>query len=291
MEWVNTFVKAINYMEENMLEDITLKEISDNVNISTVYFQKAFQIFTGMTVSEYIKGRRLYLAACELRSSDVKVIDCAYKYFYETPEAFTKAFKRFHGCNPSQVRETSVNIRLFLPLKVHIEIQGGYDMDFKIEEMKNLKVIGFFRDIPFDKGYELCPRFWDEIREKYISKLDDGSEISKAIKENGIGEFGVCIDENKDGTFRYMVAGIYKGGEVPEGMIVKEFEDMLWAKFTCIGPLPGALQSLNTKVWNEWVPNCTKYDLLGNANLEWYSKGDIHANDYEAGIWLPIVEK
>lgn len=290
MEWINTFAKALNYVEENLLEDISIEDIAEVGNISPYYFQKAFQIFADMSVTEYIRGRRLYQAACELRATKIKVIDCAYKYLYETPESFTKAFTRFHGSSPARVRNGGI-IKSFLPLKVHIEIKGGYDMDFTIEEMKSFKVIGIYKDIPFENGYAECPKFWDEFVNKYCTKLGDGSAISQAVEENSIGEFGVCIDEGNNGAFRYMIAGRYKGGPVPEGMIIHEFPDLTWAKFKCIGPMPGALQALNTRVWNEWVPNCTDYDLAGNFNIEWYANNNVKAADYESGIWLPVTKK
>ncbi len=88
-----------------------------------------------------------------------------------------------------------------------------------------------------------------------------------------------------------MISGKYDGGEAPEEMIIYEFKDSLWAKFKCIGSMPGSLQTLNNKIWDEWVPSTTKYELSGNTNIEWYSCGYINALDYEAGIWLPVIEK
>ena len=291
MEWMKLFDKAIDYIEKNITEDISADDIAKKINVSASYFQRAFQILSGFTLGEYIRSRRLYLAAIAIRSENISVTEAAFKYGYETVEAFTKAFTRFHGCSPIKVKKAYGNIKVFLPLKMEIKKYGGYDMDFVIEEMKNFTLIGFERAIPFNMGYDLCPKFWDEYSEKYLSKLDDGSPESRAIIENNIGEFAVCCDEYTDGNFRYIIAGLYKGGEVPEGMVLKNFEDMSWVKFKCIGPLPGALQALNTKVWDEWVPNCKKYELIGNCNIEWYADGDVKADDYESGIWIPIKEK
>lgn len=291
MEWMRLLKRAIDYIEENITEDIGAEDIAKEINVSASYFQRAFQILSGFTLGEYIRSRRLYLAAIAIRSENISVTDAAFKYGYETVESFTKAFTRFHGNSPSKAKRTSGAIKVFLPLKLEITKYGGYEMDFVIEELKDFTLIGFETAIPFDKGYDLCPKFWDEYRERYLTRLDDGSAESKAIIDNDIGEFAVCSDEYTDGCFRYIIAGRYKGGEVPRGMVLKRFPDMTWIKFKCIGPMPGALQSLNTKVWDEWVPNCKKYELIGNANIEWYSMGDIKADNYEAGIWLPIKEK
>ena len=92
-------------------------------------------------------------------------------------------------------------------------------------------------------------------------------------------------------AYRYLIAGIYKGGEVPEGMTVYELPDMEWAKFRCIGSLPGALQAVNTKVFREWLPENPDYEIAMGVNIEWYAKGDTASADYESGIWLPIKRK
>ncbi len=291
MEWMKLLKRAIDYIEENITEDIGAEDIAREINVSASYFQRAFQILSGFTLGEYIRSRRLYLAAIAIRSENISVTDAAFKYGYETVESFTKAFTRFHGNSPSKAKRSSGAIKVFLPLKLEITKYGGYEMDFVIEEIKDFTLIGFETAIPFNKGYDHCPKFWDEYREKYLTRLDDGSPESRAIIDNGIGEFAVCSDEYTDGSFRYIIAGFYKGGEVPEGMVLKHFPDMTWIKFKCVGPMPGALQSLNTKVWKEWVPNCKKYELIGNCNIEWYSMGDVKADDYESGIWLPIKEK
>jgi AraC family transcriptional regulator len=291
MEWMKLLDEAVRYIEDNITENIDADMVAKRINVSSSYFQRAFQIFSGYTVGEYIRARRLYLAATDIRSESTAVTEAAFKYGYETVEAFTKAFTRFHGNSPSKAKHSSGTIKVFLPLKLEIAKYGGYEMDFVIEKEKDFTLIGFETAIPFNQGYNLCPKFWDEFRKKYLSRLDDGSEISRAIIENDIGEFGICCDDFDDGKFRYAIAGRYKGGNVPEGMILKHFDDMTWIKFKCIGPMPGALQALNTKVWDEWVPNCKKYELVGKANIEWYAMGDIKAMDYEAGIWLPIREK
>lgn len=106
------------------------------------------------------------------------------------------------------------------------------------------------------------------------------------------GEFGICIDDTgKEKTFRYLIAGRYSGGEVPEGMTVVAFPDMDWVKFKCIGAMPGSLQSVNTRIFQEWLPKNQEYEIAMEANIEWYSKGDTSASDYESAIWIPVKKK
>ncbi|MGN0621928.1 MAG: AraC family transcriptional regulator [Porcipelethomonas sp.] len=297
MEWISALRNAINYMEEHLLDDINAQEVSKQVYMSPFYFQKGFQIITGFSVSEYIRNRRLYLAALEIASGHDNIIDIALKYGYTTPESFTKAFSRFHGTTPVQMRREHIAAKIFLPLKISIVIQGGNKMDYTVSTMPGFKVIGFARDFSFENSYREIPLFWNEINEKYSKPAYEGNqpknEFEKAIIENRIGEYGVCIDNTgSDKTFRYLIAGKYSGGEVPDGMEIYEFPQYEWAKFQCIGPMPSALQTLNTQIFSEWLPNNPDYEIAAGVNIEWYScDGNITDIDYKSGIWLPVKKK
>ena len=106
MEWIQSISEAINYIEENLTEELSVEQIAKEVHISPFYFQKGFSMLCGYTVSEYIRLRRLALAGSELISTDRKIIDIALKYGYDSPDSFTKAFTRFHGVTPTTVRKT-----------------------------------------------------------------------------------------------------------------------------------------------------------------------------------------
>lgn len=297
MEWTESLRSAIAYMEEHMLDDIGADDVAEAVHISSFYLQKGFRIMTGYSIGEYIRYRRLYLAALDVAVGKEKVIDLAYKYGYETPESFTKAFSRFHGMSPSQIKKDVHKIRVFLPLRIKIEIQGGNDMDVMIEKMHGFKVIGFERVFSTEDAYQKIPEFWDEYRNKYLEPvLLKGKKPEDAVEEMvlkcSIAEFGICIDDLKEkGKFRYMIAGTYHGEEVPEGMSVYEFPDMDWAKFRCIGSMPTALQAVNDQIFKEWLPGNPDYEVAMYVNVEWYSKGDMSLPDYESGIWLPVKRK
>ena len=251
---------------------------------------------TGCGIGEYLRNRRLYEAALDLKNTDDKIIDIALRYCYETPESFTKAFSRFHGATPSQVR-SGAPVRVFLPFKIQVTINGGDQMDYKITQMFSFKVIGFQKVFSYENSYAEIPKFWDEICEKYANNIyagnDPANAYEKAIVDNCIGEYGVCIDDMCGGKFRYLIAGKYAGGEVPKGMELYEFPRGEWAVFNCVGPLPGALQDVNTYVFKEWLPGNPDFEICGNANVEWYDciNGEKDDPDYHSAIWLPVRRK
>lgn len=295
MEWTQSLRKAIEYMEQHICDPIGPADVAAAVNISAFYLQKGFQILTGYSLMEYLRNRRLYSAALDLLSGDDKVIDVAYKYCYQTPESFAKAFARYHGFPPSLVKKERARIRPFLPLKLKISIQGGNNVDFQIEKMDSFQVIGFKKEIPMGRGYELCPQFWDEIQQKYLIPLWQGkppkTDVERAIVECNVGMFGICIDGAPNPElFTYMAAGRYDGRPIPEGMAVVEIPAATWAEFKALGPLPESLQDLNTRIFQQWLPENPQYELALPINIELYSDGK-NGPDYESFIWLPVTEK
>ena len=296
MEWLTSIRSAIDYMEEHLTDNISAQDVADQVYLSPFFLQKGFSLMTGYGIGEYIRNRRLYQAAVDLKESDDKVIDIAFRYGYETPESFTKAFSRFHGATPSQVRGGAA-INTFLPLTIKLSIQGGNQMDYKITPMFPFKVIGFQKEFDNETAYAEIPKYWDEICEKYAYNVYAGNApanpYEQALIDNCIGEYGVCIDDIGGGKFRYFVAGKYTGGDVPEGMVVYEFPRSDWAVFNCIGPIPDALQSVNTRIFQEWLPGNPEYELFGNASVEWYDcvNGEKTDPDYHSAIWVPVKKK
>ena len=265
MEWLSAIRTAIDYMENHLTDNISAQDVAGQVFLSPFFLQRGFSLMTGYGIGEYIRNRRLYLAALDLQRTDEKVIDIALRYGYETPESFTKAFSRFHGATPSQVRD-GATVNVFIPLTIKLSIQGGHQMEYKVTPMFPFKVIGFQKVFDNETAYAEIPKFWDEICEKYAFNVYAGNApanpYEQALMDNCIGEYGVCIDDIGGGKFRYLVAGKYTGGDVPEGMAVYEFPRSDWAVFDCIGPIPEALQTVNTRIFSEWLPGNPDYRLL-----------------------------
>lgn len=300
MNWQEDISEAIEYIEKHLTDKLKMEDVCNHVYASPFYFQKGFHIFTGYTISEYIRNRRLYEAALEIIQTNEKIIEIAYKYGYDTPESFTKAFTRFHGSTPLLVKKIK-KVQVFLPLKIKIEIKGGHNMknlqeNLTIEKMSSFKVIGFTKKFNFETSYQEIPQFWDEVFANYLQPIFSfgkcKNEVEQAILENKIGEFGVCIDEGSNGEFKYMIAGKYMGGAVPKEMDVFEFPELVWAKFKIEGPMPKSLQDTNTMIFREWLPNNPEYKIAKGYNIEWYSeKGKTTDADYESAIWIPVEKR
>ncbi|HPK14793.1 MAG: Multiple antibiotic resistance protein MarA [Firmicutes bacterium ADurb.Bin248] len=130
MNWIQCLSNAVHYIEEHLTDDIGIDEISSRAYASSSHFQLIFHVVMGMTVGEYIRNRRLSLAAQDLLQPNSRIADVAARYRYDTQESFSKAFTRFHGVPPSKARRGKV--KLFHPLSIHVTVQGGFDMSRKL---------------------------------------------------------------------------------------------------------------------------------------------------------------
>ncbi len=102
--------EALDYIEQNLTDDIDYVEVSRISLCSEYHFSRMFSFLAGITLSEYIRNRRLSLAAIELSQKNSKIIDIVIKYGYNSPDSFTRAFQKSHGSTPSEAR--SANLRL-----------------------------------------------------------------------------------------------------------------------------------------------------------------------------------
>ena len=278
MEWIQSINKAIEYMENHLLEDIHCEEVAGYVHISVFHFQRTFSLLSGMTIGEYIRNRRLSLAGEELTKENVKVIDVALKYGYESPESFTKAFQRFHGISPSQAKKGK-NLKSFNRLIIKVSLEGGTIMDYRIEKKDELKLLVYSKMFTEDSSKQGIPAFWDEYHQK---------EIDKKVP----GHFGVCVQERAGAReFLYGIGcDADEVGAVPEGFRILTIPSYTWAIFTCIGAMPDAIQNMWDRIYGEWLPGAD-YELIQDYDIENYLPGDNTSKAYISEIWIPVIRK
>ena len=283
MRWIDSITEAIDYIEDNITDELPIGDIADRAFISSFYFQKGFSMLCGFTVGEYIRLRRLSLAGGEIVSTDKKIIDIALKYGYDSPDSFTKAFTRFHGVTPSAVRKDGATVKSFARLRINISLEGGFIMDYRIVEKEAFTVMGASRMFKYDNSYEEIPKFWTE-------------HYQTGKNQYVCGMYGMCIDDSNmsAGEFEYLIADDYTPDkEIPEGFVTRAIPKHIWAVFPCIGPMPKALQDVNNKIFSEWLPNNKDYEIAAGYNIEFYS--DIadypngnQAENYYSEIWIPV---
>ena len=270
--WIERFQESIDYMEQNLAEELDIEEIAGKAALSPFYYQRIFGALCGMTVGDYIRARRMTLAAQELIGKDRRVIDVAVKYGYDSPDSFAKAFQKFHGITPSGAKEPGASLKSFAPLHIKITMEGGTMLDYRIVEKAPFTIVGVKRPFNSDTSYQEIPKFWDEW-------------LAQGEKRPVMGTFGVCIDmKGKD--FDYWIADLYfPWEEIPEGCETRVIPGGSWAQFPCTMK---TLQDTNTRIWSEWLPALHGYSLAGEYNIEVYLPPEEGSDDMKVYIWVPL---
>ncbi len=175
-----------------------------------------------------------------------------------------------------------------------IQIKGGSEINCTVEQVPAFSVIGFANVIDYDNSGDEIIALWESFFRKYRYGQGDNDEIFRAVEEYRVGKYALCIDDKKDsGKFCYFIAGDYNGGNIPAGMEIMTVPEQLWAKFTAEGALPGAIRSLNSAVYHQWLPGNSRYETVSCpvSCVEWYSDGDIESSSYKSGLWIPVKKK
>ena len=142
MEWVQGMNEAVNYIEEHILEEPDLNELGKLAGCSAHHFQRIFTYIGGVTLTEYLRRRRMSLAAVDLKDENAKVIDIALKYGYDSPTAFNRAFQSIHGISPTQARDNKVALKAFPPIVFQMTVRGTQEMNYRIEKRDAFRVVG-----------------------------------------------------------------------------------------------------------------------------------------------------
>lgn len=295
MDIASGIQNAINYIEDNLTDEIDYNMIAQKACMSNFYFQRIFCVLCGYSVGAYIRYRRLTLAGSELLQSKSKVIDVAMKYGYETPESFTRAFVKFHGVTPSYAKENGDNLKYFSPLSVTITLRGGFMEKFNKDNYKIVKKDAFTvlekveqHMVDNDKNKNTIPEFWTR-------SWQDGTVKTLLSHMSGSKDlFGICYNNHLQCSgelFDYAIGCSCESDvEVPEGYRLNTIPARTWAVFECVGPMPQAMQQAWHTIVSEFVP-LSEFDLTYEFNIEAYSAGNMTGEDYRSEIWVPIREK
>ncbi|WP_019850177.1 AraC family transcriptional regulator [Desulfitobacterium sp. PCE1] len=284
MEWLENLNKAINYIEEHLTDEIDLHELGKVAGCSGFHFQRMFSYMAETPLSEYIRRRKMSLAAVALQNGE-KVLDVALKYGYDSPTAFNRAFQSVHGFPPSNAKSEGVTLKAFPPISFKITIKGEAEMNYKIEKKEAFRIVGVKEHYPMnlEESFEKVPQFWQKTTmEGAIPR------ILALMDQQPVGLLGIstCMDGN---SFDYYIA-VSSDRTVPEGMSEYTVPECTWAIFECVGPMPHAIQSLQKRIVTEWLPT-SGYEYANAPDIEVYFEGDQSSDDYKCEVWLPVTKK
>ncbi|PWN14079.1 AraC family transcriptional regulator [Bacillus thuringiensis] len=290
MDSLKNMNAAMQYIENNLTHEIDFKEVAKIAYCSEYHFKRMFSFLAGISLSEYIRCRRLTLAAFELKNSNVKVIDLAIKYGYNSPDSFARAFQNLHGITPSEGRNSSHSLKAYSPMTFQLSIQGGNEMNYRIEEKEPFRIIGITKRVPivFNGVNEEIASMWKSLNPESIQTLKSLSNM----EPNGIISASTNFSEGRmeeKGELDHYI-GVATTKDCPEQFAQLEVAASTWAIFEAVGPFPDALQNVWGRIYSEWFPS-SNYELAEGPEVLWNKQKDISSPNFKSEIWIPVLKK
>lgn len=310
MDWMEQLNRAIVYMENYMTEEIDYTQLAKVAGCSSFHFQRMFSYIAGVSLTLYIKRRKMSLAAVDLQSGE-KIIDVALKYGYASPTAFNRAFQSIHGIAPSRAKADGASLKSYPKITFKLIAKGVDEMEFRIEKHDAIRVVGV--SAPLNKDVE---KAYEEAEALWVKVLTEGSPKDA---EGNLTEYGVLCDElNAAVNVKYPDGSITKyngffgiekdndsGGEyiiavaspMPESGNLKEYiiPAHTWAIFkgkNFFAEEYGSAESANNieeRLYTEWLPT-SGYEIAGNLNVHFLlPTTDLENAPFE--MWLPVKKK
>lgn len=299
MKWIGGIQQALRKIERELAGEIDYSELAREACCSEYNFMRVFSVLSGYTLAEYIRCRRMTEAGKELASTDARILDLAVKYGYDSQESFSRAFQRFHGASPAQVRAGGAMLRSVSPMVLKIGIEGGYDMKYRMEKRAAQRFIGFherFSGTPAERDEQEMDFFMhSRLRQYALMGVSGDCDTQYTLIRNA----------GADGYDFYIAVPF--GEHLPEKhyreveRLNPEFEDLfetidvpeaMYAVFeTEQSRYPTLEQAdLRRRAVSEWLPG-SGYQLADGTEMQiihWYSGGSEKRNERYIELWLPV---
>jgi len=290
MDILTQLNRAMAYIEAHIDDDLALADVSSVTAYSPFHFGRLFYYIADLPLSEYIRKRKLSLAAMKLQNGSEKVIDLAVLFGYDNADSFSRAFIKQHGVTPSAARQSGVSLTIFPPLTFQIKIKGVQAMNWRIEEKEAFEVFGIERIFRNDETGKV-PGFWDECHQNgsYERLFDaaggirypDGRDYPREDGSCVIGAVCGHVDIPGDDSFPYMICALKKPDSNTDGFKVAKIPKTTWAVFRAETNHIGCeIPNLFQRAYSEWLPS-SGYEKVASPDMEIYG-------DHFEEVWIPV---
>ncbi|MCA5011990.1 MULTISPECIES: AraC family transcriptional regulator [unclassified Enterococcus] len=293
MEWVTRLEQTLTYIEDHLTEEIDVAELGKIAYCSSYHYQRVFSYMVGVPLAVYIRRRKLSLAGVELQQG-AKVIDVAIKYGYESPNSFTRAFKKQHGITPSEAQQEGSRLTSFPRIKFQITIKGDVEMEYRIETKEAFRVIGAQKELSanIEENFAEVPKFWQQISmdgtlNSMLPMMNQEPKGVLGISAGFDGDMSVESDLKGSKGMSYYIA--VASDQAISGKLVEYIvPSFTWAIFTGQGAMPHAIQELEKRIVTDWLPS-SGYEYANGPDIELYL--DANPNNATFEVWLPVTKK
>lgn len=281
MEWVERLNQSMNYIEEHLTDEIDYEQLGRIACCSAYHYQRMFTYMAGITLAEYIRRRKMSLAAVDLQDGNNRIIDIAAKYGYSSPTAFNRAFQAFHGIAPSSVKNEGISVKTFSPIVFKIAVKGANEMNYRIETKGAFRIIGISAPLEkeIEKNFMVVPNLWQEAASNGTMQ-----KLAGMMDAPPMGLLGVsaCNDIEQ---WKYFIA--VSSTKESEGLEEYTVPASTWAIFSGSGTNQ-SIQELEQRIVTEWLPT-SGYEYANAPDIEVYLNPDPQNAQYE--VWIPVTKK
>lgn len=279
MEWIERLNKTISYIEEHLTDEISYDELARIACCSTYHFQRMFAYMASIPLSEYIRRRRMSLAAIDLQNGNEKIIDIGIKYGYSSPTAFNRAFQSVHGIAPSMAKKEGTPMKSFPPISFKITVKGMKELNYRMEEKTAFRIVGVSHplDQEVENNFVTVPKMWQNAAMNGTLE-----KITPLMNSQPMGVLGVSVCNDKE-DWRYFIA-VSSSADTGDSLEEYMVPACTWAIFNGSGT-GISIQELEQRIVTEWLPT-SGFEFDNAPDLEVYLNPDPNNMQYE--VWLPI---
>ena len=290
MDALSNMNNAMAYIEEHLTDDIDFSEVSKIACCSEYHFKRMFSFLSGIGLSEYIRRRRLTLAALDLKDKSLRINDVAAKYGYDSADSFSRAFHSIHGILPSEVKKSNIQLKAYPRMTFQLSIKGGCEMNYRIVKKGSFNIVGFKKRVPirFNGVNPEIAEMTELLTPEVIKKLKGLSNVEPTGIISASTNFSEGRMEEKGELDHYI--GVATSSDETAEFDVLKVEDTTWAVFESIGPFPETLQNMWGRIYSEWFPS-SGYEAAPGPEILWNESPDTGNPKHRSEIWIPVKKK
>ncbi len=285
---ISALNRLVDLVEKHLAEEPDIRRLAADVGTTEYHLRRMFSSLAGMPLSEYVRRRRMTVAAADVVRGEDDLLSIAVRHGYGSAEAFGRAFRAVHGAGPGDVRRDGGPLRTQPQLRFHLTVEGSIPMDTRLIERPAFRLVGHATRVP------LIHRGVNPHIRQHIAALphEEHARLKALCDTEPAGLLQVSDDVDPDGTegseLTYLY-GVAVSGDTPapDGLDAIEVTAGKWAVFRTSGPHPQALQSTWAATASEWFPS-NPWRLRPGPSMVAVLE---HADDFSTAtceLWLPV---
>lgn len=281
--------QVMDYIEEHLTEDLTLEEIANFAGASDYHLRTVFFHLSGITLSEYIKNRRLAEANHALLEGH-SVTEVAYRYGYQSLDGFTRAFKKWSGFLPSEIAKTQ-HSKFFPKLSFKITVTGGISMEYKIVEQPEFYLAGVSKRVPmqFEGVNQAIVELAQSITPEQRAEMHALQNLEpKQIVNASYNADAAFLKE--EGQLTHLI-GVLTTDRSPSQLLEKvKVPASTWAVFPNEGPFPTTMQETHANIYAHWLPS-SDYEVIDVPGFSFTQMNEDKPGYAYSEVWTPVKKK